>query len=374
MKKKLIFVLFAAFLLIVLFPGGCSRPASTVADSDLTPEEGYIIVTDYLGKEVKIKQNPDYIGSVFAVSSHVLAMFGDVEKIVAISEGNTRDFLFCEIYPQILNARIVKGNNTLNIEEIAKKPRPEVLIFNPEVTLDEKMTTQLEKLGIPIVTIAYDNMEQQQQTIELLGRIVGRDKEAAAYNEYYRHVIELVSSRTADIPQEERKTVYHAINELLRTDRANSLSEDWLNLVGVKNVAFAGAREEEFGIAKNYMSLEELLRQNPEYIIINGGDVLDYINASPQLHNLRAYREGHIYLLPLGVSRWGHPYSIETPLAILWTAKTVYPELFADVDLEKETRDFYLNFFDYELSDAQLAKILSGRGYKEIKGSGESGI
>jgi iron complex transport system substrate-binding protein len=374
MNRKFIYVLVAAILLTVPFSGGCSRPASTVAAPDLTPEEGYIIVTDYLGKEVKVKQNPDYIGSVFAVSSHVLAMFGDVEKIVAISEGNTRDFLFCEIYPQILNARVVKGNNILNIEEIAKKPRPEVLIFNPEITLDERMTTQLEKLGIPIVTIAYDTMEQQQQTIELLGRIVGRDKEAAAYNEYYRHVIDLVSSRTANIPQEERKSVYHAINELLRTDRANSLSEDWLNLVGVNNVAFSGVQEEVFGIEKNYISLEELLQQNPEYIIINGGDVLDYINASTQLHNLRAYREDHIYLLPLGVSRWGHPYSIETPLAILWTAKTIYPELFPDVDIEKETRDFYRNFFDYELSDAQLAKILSGRGYKEIKGSGESGI
>lgn len=374
MNRKFIYVLVAAILLTVPFSGGCSRPASTVAAPDLTPEEGYIIVTDYLGKEVKVKQSPDYIGSVFAVSSHVLAMFGDVEKIVAISEGNTRDFLFCEIYPQILNARVVKGNNILNIEEIAKKPRPEVLIFNPEITLDERMTTQLEKLGIPIVTIAYDTMEQQQQTLELLGRIVGRDKEAAAYNEYYRHVIDLVSSRTANIPQEERKSVYHAINELLRTDRANSLSEDWLNLVGVNNVAFSGVQEEVFGIEKNYISLEELLQQNPEYIIINGGDVLDYINASTQLHNLRAYREDHIYLLPLGVSRWGHPYSIETPLAILWTAKTIYPELFPDVDIEKETRDFYRNFFDYELSDAQLAKILSGRGYKEIKGSGESGI
>ncbi|MGB4242397.1 MAG: ABC transporter substrate-binding protein [Dethiobacteria bacterium] len=373
MKKKMVYVLLAAILFMAPFWGGCSRPESN-ATKDLTPEEGYIIVTDYLGKKVKVKQNPDYIGSVFAVSSHVLAMFGDVEKIVAISEGNRRDFLFCEIYPQILEARVVKGNNMLNIEEIAKHPRPEVLIFNPEVTLDDKMMTQLEKLGIPIVTIAYDSMEQQQQTIELLGKIVGREEEAAEYKEYYRQVIELVTSRTKDIPQEERKTVYHAINELLRTDRPNSLSEDWLNAVGVNNVALQEGKKEVFGIEKNYVSLEELLQWDPEYIIINGGDVLDYINANKQLHNLRAYREGKIYLLPLGVSRWGHPYSIETPLAILWTAKTIYPELFPDIDIEKETRDFYLKFFDYQLSDEQVAKILSGREYKQIKGWGEPSV
>jgi len=369
MSKKITYLIIVFLLFSIL--NGCSQ--STVKE-DLTPQEGYIIVTDYLGNQVKVKQNPDHIGSLFAVSSHVIAMYGDVEKIVTIPEGNTRDFLFCEIYPQILNARIVKGNNVLNIEEVAKKPRPEVLIANPEVTLDSSTVKNLTKLGIPIVTIAYDNVEQQQQIFELLGAITGHEAEAAAYNEYYRSVVDLVTSRTASVPEENRKTVYHAINELLRTDRANSLSSDWLNLVGVKNVGLSGKQEENHSIDKNYIALEELLKQNPEYIIINGADVLDYINASPQLHNLKAYREGHIYLLPLGVSRWGHPYSVETPLAILWTAKTVYPELFSDVDIEKETREFYQNFFDYELSDSQLAKILSGRGYKDIRASGAPGI
>lgn len=372
MNKKICILLTA--VLCLSFFSFFLTACSTETAADLTPEEGYIIVTDYLGKQVKIKEKPQYIGCIFAVSCHVIAMFGDVEKIVAISEGNTRDHLFCEIYPHILNARIVKGSNMLNIEELAKQPRPEVLILNPEVTLDESMMKQLNKFGIPIITIAYDTMEQQQQIIELLGNITGREAEAAAYNDYYRYVIDLVSSRTATIPEEERKTVYHAINELLRTDQAGTLSEDWLNLVGVRNIAFSGEGKKTISGNKSYLSLEELLQSNPEYIIINGGDVLDYIEASPQLHNLRAYREGNIYLLPLGVSRWGHPYSIETPLAILWTAKTIYPALFADVDIEKETRDFYKKFFDYELSDKQLATILSGRGYKEIKGSGKSGI
>lgn len=372
MIKKNIFLLVVIIFLLSSFLNGCSR--STVTDLDLTPEEGYVIVTDYLGNKVKVKQNPNYIGSLFAVSSHIIAMYGDVEKIVTIAEGNTRDFLFCEIYPQILNARIVKGNNVINIEEVAKQPRPEVLIADPGVTLDDNTVKKLAKLGIPIVTIAYDSVEQQQQIMELLGTITGREQEAAAYNEYYRSVVDLVTSRTASIPEEERKTVYHAINELLRTDKANSLSADVLNLIGVKNIALSGKQEENLSIEKNYIALEELLKQNPDYIIINGADVLDYINASPQLHNLKAYREGHIYLLPLGVSRWGHPNAIETPLAILWTAKTIYPELFSDVDIEKETREFYRNFFDYQLSDSQLAKILSGRGYKDIKGSGESGI
>ena len=70
----------------------------------------------------------------------------------------------------------------------------------------------------------------------------------------------------------------------------------------------------------------------------------------------------------------GPSLPIETLLAILCTAKTIYPEQFPDIDIEKETRDFYLKFFDYQLSDEQVAKILSGREYKQIKGWGEPSV
>ncbi|UWG96629.1 ABC transporter substrate-binding protein [Dehalobacter sp. DCM] len=375
-NRKIAALLLAFLFLVSASLTGCSQSKAPVEgaakSNDLTPEQGYIIVTDYYGNKVKVKQNPAYIGSLFAVATHIFAIYGDVDKIVTIPDGNTRDYLFCQIYPQISKARIVKGNNVLNIEEVVKQPRPEVLIANPEVTTDEATVKKLTNLGIPVVTIAYDNIEQQKKTMEMLGTIADREKEAADYNKYYQSVVELVNSRIKDIPDSEKKTVYHAINELLRTDAVNTLSADILDKCGVKNIAFQGpqgAKTTQLSIDKHYIALEELLEANPEYILINGGDVLDYINKSTQLHNLKAYKEKHIYLMPLGVSRWGHPTSIESPLAMLWIAKTIYPDLFADIDICTETKDFYKNYFHYELSDAQVTKILEGREYKDIKGS-----
>lgn len=353
--------------LVLLCLTSCSRQEEV---KDLTPEVGYIIVTDYLGRQVKVKEDIEHIGSLFAGPSHIIAMLGDADKIVAITQGNIKDLLFCEIYPEIHQARVVKRSNVINIEEIAKKPRPDVFIVNPEVALDEGQIGKLKKLKIPIITFAYRDMQQQLEMVELLGKVIGRNDEAKDFVDYYKKTVERVASRTADIPDEEKKTVYHAINELLRTDQHDTLSTDWLNHLGVKNVAVYHEKDEGFKFGKNYMALEELFERNPEVIIINGGDVYDYIQHSKQLHNLKAYREGNIHLLPLGITRWGHPFSIETPLAMLWTAKTIYPDRFKDVDIEKETRDFYRTFFNYELSDFQLNKILSGRGYKEIKGSG----
>lgn len=75
-----------------------------------------------------------------------------------------------------------------------------------------------------------------------------------------------------------------------------------------------------------------------------------------------------VYQMPVGISRWRHPGSIETPLAILWLGKTVYPQLFADVNLYAETKYFYQTFFDYQLSDEQVSDILSGTVMRLPKG------
>jgi iron complex transport system substrate-binding protein len=71
--------------------------------------------------------------------------------------------------------------------------------------------------------------------------------------------------------------------------------------------------------------------------------------------------------LPIGISRWGHPGSLETPLAILWTAKSVYPDRFLELDMQRETDNFYRNFFNHVLSAEMIAQILNGRGMRLTK-------
>ncbi len=72
-----------------------------------------------------------------------------------------------------------------------------------------------------------------------------------------------------------------------------------------------------------------------------------------------------MFPIPVGISRWGHPGSLETPLAILWTAKTVYPDLFSDMDLELEIKRFYHRFFDLSLTDEMVQRVLNNQGMRQ---------
>ena len=44
---------------------------------------------------------------------------------------------------------------------------------------------------------------------------------------------------------------------------------------------------------------------------------------------------------------------------MLYLASTLYPEAFSDVDMKAETKAFYSEFFDYDLSDDEVTRILA---------------
>ena len=106
---------------------------------------------------------------------------------------------------------------------------------------------------------------------------------------------------------------------------------------------------------------------NPDVILVNEDGVDEYIRTKDQWQTLNAVIHDRVYLMPNGISRWGHPTSIETPLAILWTAKTLYPDYFEDLNVEEAARTFYREFFEYEISDELLQQVMIGKGMRNIK-------
>ena len=50
---------------------------------------------------------------------------------------------------------------------------------------------------------------------------------------------------------------------------------------------------------------------------------------------------------------------MDTPVTLLWLAKTVYPDLFRDVDITAKTKDYYKTVFNIALTDKQANKIFA---------------
>ena len=73
-----------------------------------------------------------------------------------------------------------------------------------------------------------------------------------------------------------------------------------------------------------------------------------------------AVKNDKLYSNPVGTFKWDR-YSTEEALQLLWAGKTLHPELFTDVDLVKETREFYSTFYGYQLTEDDAQRILAGQ-------------
>ena len=354
-QKKLKFFIWLLMLVLVLT--GCGP--KTKSDAVQGPEKKGI--TDAAGRVVQPPQKVERIACLWGMSGHTVVMLGRGEQIVAVAQGLKRDIILNLLAPSIAAAEAPMAGGSINIETLLKT-NPDIIFITYDVYHNENERMKLEQTGIPYVVIGYGSIVQQQQTIELIGEMVGAKEKAIKYNDYYRRCVDLVQSRLGDVPREARPRVYHALVEPLKTDGTPSLSNDWLNTAGAINMSGDGQVKMLSKGNDTVISLEQIIAWQPQVIIANEDGVAEAIKQNPQWQSIEAVQNGRVWQMPVGISRWGHPGSLETPLAILWTAKMLYPEKFADVDMRRELKDFYREFFGLDVTDEMADQILRGKG------------
>lgn len=360
-KKYLACMLLASFLISVLV--GCS-PAGGRTNVKKTAAGSTRVITDCTGRQVRIPVHVKRIACLYAFTGHAVVMLGRGDDVVAINTGLSRDVLLNKVCAGIGEKPVPFSDSSLNIEELLKT-RPDLVFISGETGRNRAETMKLNKFKIPYLVIDFNSIEEQKRAVQVIGDALGVPEKARRYNEYYQSCIDRVQKVVSKIPEEKRVRVYHSVNEATRTDPPGSLGADWMEKAGVVNVSVG--HELRLVEGKNFAGLEQILLWNPDVIIVNEPGVADYIRHNPQWAPLKAVKDGKVYQMPIGISRWGHPGGIETPLAVLWTAKTVYPQYFSDLDVKSEARRFYKEFYNYSVSDEMLDQILAGKGMRRLK-------
>ncbi len=348
------------FTLILLLLSGCSQ----IDSQEGSPRPATITIKDCVGRQVEIPAKVERIACLCPESAYTLAMFGQGEKIVAVVNGIKRDMILTDMYPAIKALPVPKSSGVINIEELLRT-KPDVVFVKRDTSSNDAEVEKLNKIKVPFLVVDYNSMQEQQYAVEMIGKVVGEPDKARKYTQYYQDCIKRVKDRTQDIDPQQRVRVYHSISEATRTDVAGSLSGDWLQAAGAYNVS----TQEKLKIleGKYFASLEQILLWNPAVILVNETGVVNYILTNKQWAPLQAVKQQKVLQLPNGISRWGHPSSPETPLAILWTAQTLYPDRFTDLDMVVESKSFYKAFFGLELSDEVVKNILFGSGMRATR-------
>ena len=323
------------------------------------------VVTDCEGREVHVPDKVERIACLYAYTGHVCVLLDCEDEIVAVVQGLKRDHLMERTVDGLADLPVPYNKGSINIEELAAVA-PDLVFLRTDILQDVGERAKLDGLGVPYIVVDYTTADDQICSIEVMGATLGAQDRAKAYTDYYRATFDLVRERVAAVPEAERKTVFHSVNEAVRTDIPDTLSYEVLAVAGCDNVVHSSSELQLDG-DKGNATVEQIYVWDPDVILVNEPSATEYFRTDAKFSGLRAVREGNVYQLPVGISRWAHPGSVESPIAALYVAKLLYPEQFADIDMAAETKDFYSRFFDITLSDEDVESILSGIGMRDAR-------
>ena len=343
--KKILIVLLCVLMI------GCQK----IDAPDIETHE----IIDGLGRAVQVPVVVDKVGCIYAISGHITALLGEGEKIVSVTSGLKRDVMMMSLVPTLDEATEPKNGGSINIEELLIN-KPDVIFVAADIASNEAETAKLDKFNIPYLAIAFNSIEEQQEMVRMIGKVYNKSEEAEDYITYCNDKINRIEALTSNV--DDRVNVYHSVNEATRTDPKGSIVEEWFDKTGMNLVSTS--EELKFISGDYYASLEQILEWNPEVIFVNENGVDNYIMTDSKWQSLNAVHSEKVYMLPVGISRWGHPNSLEIPFAMMFAGKKVYPQLFSEVDIEREMQYFYKTFFDVEVSDQMIDEILNGDGMR----------
>lgn len=364
MKKLWVYL---AILCLFLTPiGGCSKNETSPTTGGV--QKSTRTVVDQAGNQVEIPDKIErvVITSLWPLPSVYVLFQGSVDKLVGMHPASlsaAKYSMLTSVAPAVQNVEtgFIK-NGQINIEELMKL-KPDVVFYSATNTAEKEI---LEKAGIPAVgfstTIAqYNTIETVNSWIKLLGEIFQQEDKAAGITEYGREVYNQIQVRVKDIPKKDKPRVlilFKYSDTQCQTSGRNFFGQFWCDATGAVNVASSLN-----GMAD--INMEQVYEWNPDIIYITNFSRYTpedlYNNKALSRHDwsgVKAVKEHRVYKYPLGMYRW-YPPSSDSPLSLWFQAKTNYPELFKDIDLEKTTKDYYKKFYNIELSDEQVRKIFN---------------
>ncbi|MGB8452831.1 MAG: ABC transporter substrate-binding protein [Anaerocolumna sp.] len=319
-------------------------------------------ITDMGGRKVEIS---DKIGKVYGANpmSTILLFTLVPDKIIAWNTKLPNQNVLPEKYRNLPVA------GSMGTKQQAASPE-EILAHNPDMVIFaqteineqgiDKADKLSKQLGKPVVLVngSFENMES---TYELLGQIFDCSERSNELIQYYKDTLSNIENIKSEIKEEDKVKVYYGKEaDALTTSGNQSVHAKLIQMVGGVNAA--GSIE---GSGDAAINMEDVIKWQPDVILLseandNEKDSSQNLKKSNIWKGITAVENGKVYVSPQLIFSWfDRPPSINELIGIKWLAQTLYPSYY-NLDIRSEIKDFYKEFYNIDLKDGDVNKILAG--------------
>ncbi len=289
-----------SIVLLLVACGHSSNHAITQSGNDT--------VTDDYGRTVVVPAGPQRVVSLSPAVTEIIYALGAQDILVGRTD-------FCEYPPEAQAIPSIGGISNLNIEKILSLD-PDLVISGSMV--GKKVTDQMDQMGVPMVcVIEKPRFEALYDNIAAIGKLVGKEHEADSLNDCLNTLMHeclsgLAQSDTQTIKQSDnqaiRPSVYYVVGFGAGgnfTAGGNTFINDIIRMAGGHNIA-----EDIDGWS---YSLEALVKEDPDYIIVRREDSAAFCGMKPY-YNLGAVKKGHVIGIVSGTLDLQVPRNIDAIL------------------------------------------------------------
>lgn len=341
-----------------------------------------VTITDVTGRQVQLDSQPKKVllaegRGLFATSllnkenptENVVAIGSDLHKAAPSYEAN-----LSAVHKQYKDlptvGNIAKGD--VSVEALlSHKPDITVLSLDHKKAAEESgLLKKMDQSGLKYVFSDFRQkpLENTTKTISMYGQLFGKEDKAKEFNDFYDSKVKNITDRANAAKNKPKTLVWRAagMKDCCSTVKDSNLG-DLVNAAGGKNMG-----DELLDTESGDLTAEKILSEQPEQIIATGGswakdpdepEVLPHVElgyraqpataektlkgllSTPGFTALKAPKKGNLHAV--------YHQFYDSPLnvfALEQFAQWLHPELFQDVDVERDFADFHKKWMPFEYS------------------------
>jgi iron complex transport system substrate-binding protein len=360
MKKSSLTFAVALVLLLILLVSSCGsdtknpEPATSTSAPAETQASGVesetVTVVDSLGNEVLIPKQVTKVASMRSGITEIICALGQQDKIVAVEEGVKEGAgygaFIAGVYPDLKTRDCPLAGGSINAEEMLRIA-PDLVLHGGYGRIKQAEAFKEQVPEMPVVIAHFETLEHYMDDIRIVAQCLNAKDRAEELIAYLQSKLDFVTARVGDVPEGEKVRVFYGGHDIYHAYGGETFEHFQIVSAGGINVAadLTGWMPE--------VSAEQLLQWDPQVVVLLSGVSTDDVLNDPKLSSLSAVKDRRVYALPESGWDFSSPRAL---FCIEWLAAKLYPERFADVDVEAEAHEFYQGVFGVDYKGPPLAE------------------
>lgn len=301
--------------------------------------EAYRVVIDTEGRKVKIPNKIQRVIVLTATCIETIYIIGEIGKVVGISRNMLESPFYSEVIKELRRIPVVSQDlRNLDLEKIIALKPDLIISIGPEhpFGMTRELVKKIEELGIPLVLLNLESLDENYYSIDLIGRIFNKENKTRELIEHMKNIERQVTDKVKNIKVNKRVKALMLSQKPVMILGGYWKSQDIIHMAGGINVA---SQIRDF---VGEVSIEKIVFWNPDVITIVGTapySELDILN-NPQLRNIKAVKNRRVYKYPYQLTGLFTPRAV---LLLAWHASKFYPQL--GIDWVKLTDEFFKKFY-----------------------------